>query len=251
MPYFLFSPIAWAVPLLLAMALAWRRLSRRWRIAGIAAVALLLLACMPLGANALERLLESLAPRSAMCTTGDGGPIVVLAGGFEHPPRSEDDYAAFTLESWDRLRAATELWHRDGGGTLWISGGGPLQVKEATMLARLAVDWRVPAAAIRTEARSTNTRGSALALAPALRGQRARVVTSPWHRARALGAFRAAGIDACLHDTGSDVVPFGGIGYLVPQASAVAKTENVLHELAGIAWYRLRRPGHATAGVRR
>jgi uncharacterized SAM-binding protein YcdF (DUF218 family) len=105
----------------------------------------------------------------------------------------------------------------------------------------------VPAAAIRTETRSTDTRGSARALAPALRGARVRLVTSPPHRARAFGAFRAAGIDACLHDTGSDVVPFESIGYLVPQASAIGKSETALHELAGIAWYRLRR-GQAGAG---
>jgi uncharacterized SAM-binding protein YcdF (DUF218 family) len=240
MPYFLFSPIAWAVPLLLVMLVAWRRLARGWRIAGIATGALLLLACMPIGANALERLLEALAPRGAMCAVADEGPIVVLAGGFEHAPRREDDYAAFTLESWDRLRAATELWHHRGDGVLWITGGGPLRIKEATMLARLAADWQVPPAAIRTEARSTSTWESAFALAPALRGQRARLVTSPWHRARALYAFRKAGVEACLHDTGSDVVPFDGVGHLVPQASAIAKSETVLYELVGLVWYRMR-----------
>lgn len=240
MPYFLFSPVAWALPLLLVVLLAWRRLARGWRVAGIAAGALLLLACMPLGANALERLLESVVPRAATCTAADRGPIVALAGGFEHAPRREDDYAALTLESWDRLRAATELWHQRDEGELWITGGGPLPIKEATMLARLAVDWQVPPAAIRTETRSTSTWESAFALAPALRGHRARLVTSPWHRARALHAFRRAGMDACLHDTGSDVVPFDGIGHLVPQASAIAKSETALYELVGLAWYRMR-----------
>jgi uncharacterized SAM-binding protein YcdF (DUF218 family) len=240
MPYFLFSPVTWGLLLAVSLLLSWRRLARAWRWAGGIAGAALLVLCMPLGANALERLLESLVPARAYCTAADAGTIVLLSGGFEHGPRDVGDYAAFTLESWNRVRAATDLWHRGGGGELWITGGGPYRVKEATMQGRLAGDWGVPASALRLDARSNTTWDSAFALAPALHGGKVRLVTSPWHRARTRFAFAAAGVDACMHDTGSDVVPFESVGYLLPQASAIGKTENALYELVGIAYYRFR-----------
>ena len=240
MPYFLLSPLTWGLLLALALLLSWRRLARAWRVAGIVAGLLLLVLCMPLGANTLERILESRVPADAYCRQGDTGPIVLLAGGFEHAPRDAGDFAAFTLESWNRVRAATDLWHQGSAGALWITGGGTYRFKESAMLAGLAQDWDVPASALRIESASTTTWESAFALAPALSGSKARVVTSPWHRARARLAFDAAGVDACVQDTGSEVVPFEGPGYLLPQTSAIEKAENAIYELVGIAYYRFR-----------
>lgn len=239
MPYVLFSPVPWCLALLLALCLGWRRLRGGWRITGVVACALLLLCCAPLGANLLERLLESRVPAAAYCPPDGGGAIVLLSGGFQRVPRAVDDYRALNPESWNRTRAATELWHRRGRDRLWIAGGGWLRIRESVVLGRLARDWGVPPDALRIESQSATTRESAQALAPALRGQRVRLVTSPWHRARAWQAFAAAGLDACVLDTGTDVVPFENLGYLLPQGSAIAKSENALYELVGIAWYRL------------
>jgi len=239
MPDAVFSPVAWCLLLALVLFVLRHRLGRGWRRAGIVACGLLVLGCMPLGANLLERALEGLVPARAYCTPGDSGPIVLLSGGVNHPPAATADYRALTGESWTRARAATELWLAGRSGTLWIAGGGPYPVRESAVLASLVREWGVPSSALRVEARSTTTRESARALAGALSGRRARVVTSPPHRARALQAFEAAGIDVCVHDTGTDVVPPGGPGYLLPQASAIGKTEDALHELVGIAWYQL------------
>lgn len=240
MPYFMFSPVTWGLLLGLVLLLSRRRLTRAWRLVGGVAGLLLLVLCMPLGANTLERLLESLVPARAYCTQADAGPVVLLSGGFEQEPGGVGDYAAFTLESWNRVRAATELWHRSGTGELWITGGGPYRTKEAAMQGRLAGDWGVPASALRLDTRSNTTWDSAFMLAPALSDRKVRLVTSPWHRARALFAFEAAGSAACMHDTGTNVVPFESVGYLLPQASAIGKSENALYELVGIAWYRFR-----------
>ena len=250
MPYFLFSPITWGLLLALALLLSWRRLSRAWRTAGVVAGVLLLVLCMPLGANALQRVLESLAPSSVHCTQRDTGPIVLLSGGFEHEPRDADDYAAFTLETWNRVRAAADLWRQGGKGELWITGGGPYRFKESALQGRLASDWDVPASALRIETTSTTTWESAFALKPALSGQKLRLVTSPAHRARALFAFEAAGLDACVQDTGSDVISFGSLGYLLPQVSAIEKAENAIYELVGIAYYRIRKLRGTDTAVR-
>jgi len=239
MPDAVFSPAAWCLLLALVLLASWPRLGRGWRRAGVAAWCLLVLGCMPLGANLLERGLEGLVPARDYCASTGQGPIVLLSGGANHPPGGATDYRALTGESWTRTRAATELWLADGTGTLWVAGGGPYPVRESVVLANLAREWGVPPAALRIEARSTTTRESARVLAGALSGRRARLVTSPPHRARALQAFGSAGIDACVHDTGTDVVPPAGLGYLLPQASAIGKSEDALHELVGLAWYHV------------
>lgn len=237
---FLFSPVFWLLPSTVLLAWAWRRAGRSVRVAGVAICLLLLLACLPLGANLLERVVEARVPADAWCVPAATGPVVVLAGGFDRPATADDDYRALTSDSWHRLRFGVELWRSRAGGVLWITGGGHGHFRESQVLARLAGDWGVPQASLRTESTSTTTWESAFALARALRGAQARVVTSPAHRARALVAFRAAGVAACVQDTGSDVVPAGGIGYAAPQASAIARSENALYELAGLAWYRWR-----------
>jgi uncharacterized SAM-binding protein YcdF (DUF218 family) len=111
--------------------------------------------------------------------------------------------------------------------------------KESALQARLASDWKVPVSALRIETKSTTTWESAFALRRVLPG-RIRLVTSPWHQSRALLAFRAAGFDACVHVLGSDVVPFEGVGYLLPQVSAIEKAENAMYELVGYFYYRIR-----------
>ena len=109
MPYFLFSPLTWGLVWGLLLLLAWGRLSRAWRGVGVAVGVVVLVMCMPLGANLLEYALESRVKESSRCTGQDAGPIVVLSGGFEYEPLAADDYATFTLETWSRTRAATEL----------------------------------------------------------------------------------------------------------------------------------------------
>ncbi len=63
-------------------------------------------------------------------------------------------------------------------------------------------------------------------------------------------AFEAAGLDACVQDTGSDVISFGSLGYLLPQVSAIEKAENAIYELVGIAYYRIRKLRGTDTAVR-
>ena len=84
MPYFLFSPLTWGLLWGLLLLLAWGRLSRAWRGVGVAVGVVILVMCMPLGANLLEYALESRVKESSRCTGQDAGPIVVLSGGFEY-----------------------------------------------------------------------------------------------------------------------------------------------------------------------
>lgn len=238
MGYFVLSPLLWG--LLLAVLIAWRwPRAGRWVRAGLVlAAALCWLVCTPLGANGLVAWAESRLPSTARCVAPSGAAIVVLAGGFTRAPRDDDDVAALAPESWRRLRAATTIQHRLGG-TLWIAGGGKYPVKESHVLAGLARDWHVPAASLRVEDGSTTTRESALALRGVVAGRFA-LVSSALHLPRAVRAFNDAGLSPCAFASGSDVITPSGIGDLVPQATAITKSQAALHELVGTIVYRLR-----------
>lgn len=250
----LLSPVAWGIAWSAVLLLSWRHLRRRWRVAGLLGAALLLVMCMPLGANALVAFVESRAPAAAYCAPpvsarrlaaagARGGrataPLVLLSGGFERTPRAIDDYAALTGESWRRLRAAVDWWKRDRDGALWIVGGGPHAVTEAAMQQRLALDWGVAPAALHIEQGSTTTWEGAQAMRGLL-DDPIRLATSAIHLPRAQVAFVAAGYSPCLLATDSDYLPFSGIGYLLPQASAIQKTQDAAYELLGLLVYRWR-----------
>ncbi len=242
MHHILLSPMTWGLLWLAVVWMTWKRAGRAPRtVLALAGIAILLL-CTPLGANALIRLVESRTTAAMQCGAGEdwrGAPIVVLAGGLQDEPRADDDYIALTPASWRRLRGGVELWRTDAQAPLVIAGGGPFAIKEATVLMRLAGDWNVPPAQLRAETQSTNTWESAMALRGTL-PVRVRVVTSATHLPRALVAFRAAGFQACGRASDSAYVPFGTVGYFLPQLSAMQKTQLALYELAGMARYRSR-----------
>ncbi len=234
----LLSPLLWGLLLAGIMAWRWARAGRWTRGALLVATAMCWLACMPLGANWLVAWAESRLPDSARCQAPAGSPIVVLAGGFSVPPRTLDDVAALAPDSWRRLRAATSIQQRQGGA-LWISGGGLHAIKESQVLAGLARDWHVPTAQIHLETGSQTTRGSAIALRAAL-PTRFTLVSSALHLPRAVQAFQAVGMAPCAIASGSDYIAPTGIGDVLPQGPAIAKSQAALHELVGALVYQLR-----------
>ena len=240
MPYYALSPITWSLLLGLLLLLSWTRLSRPWRALGVGLWVVLLLLCAPLGANALQKWLESMVPEPERCAQDDDAPLVLLSGGFEREPRGLGDYASFRFETWRRVRGAVDTWHQRGGGELWIAGGGPYTFKESALQARLARDWGVPVPVLRIETQSTTTWESAFVLRHVM-PKHIRLVTSPAHQPRALLAFRAAGFDACAVDIGSDVSHFANPLFLLPQVSSIEKAEMAIYELVGMMYYRLRK----------
>ncbi|MGQ4659067.1 ElyC/SanA/YdcF family protein [Lysobacter sp. F6437] len=247
MIYYLLSPLTWGLLLALLLLASWPRLRARWRVAGMVLGGLVLLSCTPLGANQLIRLVESGVAKTESCASSDATPIVLLSGGLEGAPRTASDYAELTLDSWVRLRGAVDLW-QGGGGELVIAGGGPFAVKESDVLAGLARDWDVAPADIRVERTSNTTWESAMALRGTLPAD-IRLVSSAVHLPRAVTAFRAAGFDPCVHSSDSAYLPPESLGALVPQSSAIFKSETAVYELVGGWAYRFRawRNGRASS----
>ena len=238
MIYYLLSPLTWTLLLTGLAVVCWHRMGKPWRIGfGVCALAIVLL-FTPLGANQLVRLVESGTARGIRCDAGNVSPIVLLSGGLEGAPRGVDDYAELTPESWVRLRGAVDLWHR-GGGELVVAGGGPFAVKESDVLSGLARSWSVAVDDIRVERQSTTTWESAMALRGTLPVD-IRLASSALHLPRALTAFRAAGFRPCLYSTDSAYLPPRSAAALVPQSSALVKSESAIYELVGGLAYRLR-----------
>lgn len=238
---FLLSPLTWALLIALLLVLAWRRLPRAVRLAGVAMEVLALVIMSPLGANLLVLSIESRVPSPTACKAPAPSTIVVLSGGAERAPRSADDFAALNVDSIRRLLAAIRLWRHTPGARLVISGGS-WHVPEAMVLANLAKQMGVPASSITEETRSNTTWENArdVAALPSTVPKRIWLVSSALHLPRALGAFRAWGFEPCAWPSGSLYeAPSLRLGYFLPRSSSLNKADKAIHEWVGSLVYRL------------
>lgn len=229
------SPLGLGVLLLILLTIAWRWLPRPLRYAGVIAEILLLGLMTPLGANLLVRGVESRTPSPRSCPAPWPDTIVLLSGGVNRPPLSADDFEALSAESLHRLFSAERLWRQSPHSRLVIAGGDENRIAQSVLLARLARELGVSADSIRIEQRSRTTWEDArdvAALSPPLPA-RIWLVSSALHLPRALATFRAFGFQPCAWSSGSAYVPPGGLGYVIPQSSALNKSEAAVHEIVG------------------
>jgi uncharacterized SAM-binding protein YcdF (DUF218 family) len=236
------SPLAFGLLLALAMLVGWRRFPRALRWIAAIATCLLIVSMCPFGANLLVRQIEARVPVADICAQRAPATIVVLAAGFEREPADAGDFSSLESDSIRRALAGIELWRRSPGATLVFAGGGPFGTSESAALQRMAELLGVPADSIRREDRSQTTWENARQLrllSPAL-PERIWLVSSAIHLPRALIAFRAAGFDPCAYASDRRYLPPGGLGYYLPQSSALIKTEAAMHELVGEVLYRWR-----------
>lgn len=234
--HFLLSPLTLGLLIALVLWLVWSWLPRSLRYVCMAVELLLMIAMTPLGANLLVYAIESQVPPVSSCRAPAPAMVVVLSGGVDQPARSADDYSALTLSSVRRLFAAVALWKKNPDTRLVIAGGGERGTAESLVLASLAQQLGVSAAAISTETHSRTTWENAEYLAqetPSL-PRRVWLVSSALHLPRAAAAFRSFGFEACEWSSGAIYIPpGGGIGYYLPQSSSLIKAELAIHELVG------------------
>ena len=239
----LLSPAGFGVPL--ALALWWshgRIVPALWRSALLVELICIALST-PLGAGALVRIEEQRAPPPSACAAPQPTTVVLLAGGARRVARAADDDQALHAASLRRTLAAVALMHHLNNAQLVITGTSDNQnAPVSVLMADLAHQLGVPAAAIRTETTARTTWQNAQrvrALAPPL-PKRIWLVSSALHLPRAMIAFRAAGFDPCAYPAAFVSTPFGGPRDLLPSGAAIGNAEAVLHEWVGEAVYRLR-----------
>lgn len=238
----LVSPLAWALLLALAAALLRRRARAAWALCA-GALAVLLAFSNDAIADAIQRSVEG-AARSTYRSDVVYDAVVVL-GGMVDLAASRATGEVELTDAADRIVRGFELVHAGRARNVVLSAGlvspRPGDVPEADLLAAKLSLWGIRPAQIVAEAASRNTRENAVEvgrLAAAHGWKSLLLVTSAAHVPRALGCFRAVGLEP-------DVLPVdfrGGDGRVeswLPQAGALLKSARAIHELAGRAVYRL------------
>jgi uncharacterized SAM-binding protein YcdF (DUF218 family) len=236
------APLTWAFLLLLWAALS-RGRPRRALVLSSLGVAVLLVFSMGRVANRLDQLAE----RAAVSTYRPEVvyDAVILLGGMVDTSATRasgelelDDHVERLLRTWELLRAGKARAVLVSGG---IAMPQPGEVPEADRLAAKLVAWGIPPAAIVAEGSSRNTRENAIESAriAASRGWHTLLlVTSAAHMPRAMGCFRAVGLEPDAlpvdHRAGDDRAQG-----LLPRAASLARSTDALRELAGRAVYRL------------
>jgi uncharacterized SAM-binding protein YcdF (DUF218 family) len=236
----LIPPNLFILAAMIGIILAWRR-RRLWLAIATGAIGCLYVVAMPVTAGLLIRSAEALAAAPRLAADRLPGAIVVLSADAHHSDvaGNPDTVGPLTLE---RLAEAARQQRRLDLPVL-VSGGtqAGLNSPLAVLMSRvLEEDFRVP---VRwREERSRNTFENALFSAEMLRQAgigSAVVVAHSWDMARALWSFRAIGYPV----TPAPVVGSAGIPYspaaFLPQATALLKSYYALHELIGLAWYRV------------
>lgn len=242
----LLSPYTWAL-LFLALAIPWRKRSvvrwRRKRIFGILGLVLLLVPSTELCAATLGRSLEQ-SVRPTFDAEAVYDVVVLLGGVTDERMQAETGQPAYN-DNVERAVMTARLLREGHARTVIISGAAEdpalARFGEARVLGAQLEEWGIGRERILLEERARNTRENALYAAEMIRARgfsRVLVVTSAFHMPRALGCFRAVGLDV-------DVLPVdyrvaaSGRRDLFPQARSLWQSSAALREILGGLVYRV------------
>jgi len=236
------APLTWTL-FLWILALALRRRPRPAWILGLGGLIVLAVFSFEPIAGHLVRWTEAGAVRTfSPATTYDA---VIVLGGIVDPAAAYHSGELEMVDSAERIIRATALLRQGRARFVLLSAGltsrEPDEPSEADRLAAYLREEGIAPDRIVTESRSRNTHENAVESARIIaeRGwRRLLLVTSAWHAPRALGCFRAAGLDP-------DVLPVdhratdGSDNTLLPRAAALAMSTDMLRELLGRVVYRI------------
>ena len=232
------SPLSWGLTLLILALVAWKR--RPWLAQRALGAALLVVTLFSLGpvANGLIRSLEIRAAH-----TFRGGEtydaVLLLAGVVDDRPTGDRGVRSYN-DSFERVIVAFDLLREQRARFVVVSGGPAdrtAEVVEAAVIADQLVVWGIGRDRIVVDRNATNTRENAIEtsrIAGERGWSRLVVVTSAFHMARALGCYRAVGlqVDALPVDYRS-YDPARHDASWAPRAGFLAQSTWALRELAG------------------
>lgn len=238
---FLLPPLSLLLALALGIFLLYQR-SKFARALIFTASGLLWLASTPYFAEGALHLLE--ARTVALGSQHRQADVIVILGGgtYFHAPEyaGQDTVGEATLQ---RLRYGARL-QRETGKPVLVSGGKPLgnHLSEARqMRAALEQDFRVPVRWM--EETSDNTFKNARHSFRMLQTQgihRIYLVTHAWHMPRAADVFRRSGFEVVEAPTAFTTRYQTDLLTFVPRAEALRDSKIFMHEVIGLAWYRLK-----------
>lgn len=237
------DPLWWSgLPMVFGLALLVRGVRRPLGLALISGGLLaLLVCCLPAVSNRLWASLE----RGAVSTVDSGAvyDAVVLLGGTVSPQGSLPDAPAWN-DNVERMLEVRQLLVTGRAKVAIVSGGklGDGLRTEAEYLAAELVLLGVPKEQVLIEAKANNTRENATEskkLLDGLGAKRVLMVTSAFHVPRAVGCFRAVGLDVDVLPVDFRVRDPGADQHWVPRGEYLSQTTRALREWLGRLVYRV------------
>lgn len=230
----------------LLLIIAARRLGRKRGMPALAILSLGLLLWLSATAPVAVSLTRGLEARYPLPAQIQGDVIILLGGGYYDQAADLTGIGFPTGDMAGRLITAARL-QRQLGLPIILSSG---QVSRHTQAGaridqRILMDLGVPATHLYAETLSRDTAENALYSKKICEREgytRPILVTSAVHLPRAVGLFKAAGLDVLpvpAYRRTWDDHEFTWRSWL-PSASALRTTSDALHEYLGILYYRLR-----------
>ncbi|PYQ72495.1 MAG: hypothetical protein DMG01_23985 [Acidobacteria bacterium] len=247
---FIFSTSGVVVGLLVAAVAVWRRPASRAARRFLIAVALFYTVAATYAVPAAIGSLLSRGYHPFQPGDAPGGvtAIVLLGSGAERVFRwNAKPWAILDAVGAARVAEAARVYGTINPACLIISGGGldPFRERGATslMMREALVGLGVPAEIIELESRSRNTHDESVLIAPMLRElhiEHVVLVTSDVHMRRSIAAFRAQGWNAIPAIAPDPRLALPAVRRWYPTDYGLALSAEVVHELAGMPYYRLR-----------
>lgn len=226
----------------LALIVVALRTRRRWPI--VVALVLLWVASTPVTSNVLMRAVEGWRVRQVTSDAPNADAIVVLSKGVTDVP---GESGSIKVDDFDRFLGGFDLYKAGKAPRLifpggWVASRPNLPLMGDVLIAR-ARDFGVPASALSTTGKASNTEQEAEGVAQLLgvgkspAAPRILLVTSAYHMSRAEMLFRRAGLE---------VIPFPvdfqtklGITprSFIPNGDTLKQTDAALHEIYGRVYY--------------
>ncbi len=224
---------------LLAVAL---RTRRRWPV--VVALLLLWSASTPVVSHVLMRAVEGWRVRQEICDAPNADAIVVLSSGIKDLP---GESGAIEFDDFDRFLGGFDLYKAGKAPRLifpggWVPSRPDLPLIGDVMMAR-ARDFGIPASALSTTGKASNTEQEAAGVAQLLgvgetpAPPRILLVTSAYHMSRAEMLFRRAGLEVIPFpvdfQTKLGVTPRS----FIPNGGTLLQTDAALKEIYGRVYY--------------
>ena len=226
----------------LALLVVALRTRRRWPI--VVALVLLLAASTPVVSNVLMRAVEGWRVRQVTSDAPNADAIVVLSLSIRDVPGKS---GAFEVDDFDRFLGGFDLYKAGKAPLLifpggWVASRPNLPLMGDVLIAR-ARDFGVPASALSTTGKASNTEQEALGVAELLgvgkspTTPRILLVTSAYHMSSAEMLFRRAGLEvipfAVDFQTKLGITPRS----FIPNGDTLKQTDAALHEIYGRVYY--------------
>lgn len=236
----------WIVLLLLAVQAFRRRETRlgraRWLL--VAALVATYLSSTTVIGNALVARLERRHPPPTTIARPTGGDalVVVLSSGSSRK-RGSGWEVRLDAAGWERLHAGLRLWREVGGRILFAGGPTPDgRSSEAASMAEIAAAAGVPQSAIVVEGQSRNTHQNLEFSRELLAAHRGRVwlVTSAMHMPRAVAVAERLDLTVEPYPCDARALELRHFYAWVPDNGGAMLFGDALHEILGLAYYRLR-----------